>query len=146
MESKATSGLARAEERIVSGGMTDFLAPHAVLLVGELQSRVRDLEDVLVIQRRGRSRVDLAVDVEMEVHEAEGLRATVFEGVCVLGGSEQPEEGHDTEVDDMAVGLAPLGVFSVEGIKEGEDDGGVDRVGAAGWVIFVAEALDERSE
>ena len=146
VKGKAASGLARTEEGIVGCGMTYFLAPYAVLLVRELQSRVSDLEDCLVIQRRGRSGVDLAIDVEVKVHEAEGLGATVFQGVGVLSRAEEPEEGKDAEVDDMAVGLAPLGVLGVKGIKESSEDGGVDRVGPAGRVIFVAEPLDERSE
>ena len=146
VKSKASGGLAGAEERIFGGGVTDFLASYAVLLVGELKGRVSDPEDSLVIQRRGRGGVDLAIDVEVDIHEAEGLGATVFQGVGVFSGSEEPEEGKDAEVDDMGVGLSPLGVFSVKGITEGDEDGGVDRVGATGRGIFVAEALEERRE
>ena len=146
VKGKAASGLARTEEGIVGCGMTYFLAPYAVLLARELQSRVSDLEDCLVIQRRGRSGVDLAIDVEVKVHEAEGLGATVFQGVGVLSRAEEPEEGKDAEVDDMAVGLAPLGVLSVEGIQEGDEDRSVDWVGAGRGTVFVGETLDKRSE
>ena len=146
VECKTASGLAGAEEWIVGGGMTYFLAANAVLLVRELQSRVGYLEDSLVMQRRGRSVVDLAVDVEVDVLEAEGLGTAIFQGVGVFGRAKEPEEGKDAEVDDMAVGLAPLGVLGVKGIKESSEDGGVDRVGPAGRVIFVAEPLDERRE
>ena len=93
VKSKASGGLAGAEERIFGGGVTDFLASYAVLLVGELKGRVSDPEDSLVIQRRGRGGVDLAIDVEVDIHEAEGLGATVFQGVGVFSGSEEPEEG-----------------------------------------------------
>ena len=143
---KPPSGLARAVERIICSGMTHFLTPNAVLLVREFQSRVMDLEDGLVIQRCGRSRVDLAMDVEVEVTESEGLRPTVFQGVGVFGWAQQPEESQDDEVDDRFVGLAILGVVGVQGINKGEDDGSVDRVYPAGGTVFVPEALEESIE
>ena len=146
VECKTASGLAGAEEWIVGGGMTYFLAANAVLLVRELQSRVGYLEDSLVIQRRGRSVVDLAVEVEVDVLEAESLGTAIFQGVGVFGRAKEPEEGKDAEVDDMAVGLAPLGVLSVEGIQEGDEDRSVDWVGAGRGTVFVGETLDKRSE
>jgi hypothetical protein len=38
------------------------------------------------------------------------------------------------------------GIFRVEGVEEPLEDGEICRVGAGCWVVFVAEALEERSE
>jgi hypothetical protein len=66
--------------------------------------------------------------------------------VSVLRWAEEPVEGDDGEVDDMAVDLTVNGVVGVEDIEEFADDGDVGRVGALGGVVLVGHPLEESLE
>ena len=74
--------------------------------------------------------VDRAVDGEMDVLEAEGLRAAFSSGIQVFRWPKEPVEGDDDEVDDVGVGNAEFGMFSLEDVNDGADNGDVGRVGA----------------
>jgi hypothetical protein len=66
--------------------------------------------------------------------------------VSVLRWAEEPVEGDDGEVDDMAVDLAVDGVVGVKDFEECADDGDVSRVGAFGRVVFVGHPFVESLE
>ena len=77
-----------------------------------------------------------------------------MEGLCpcfgsggegVLCRSEEPEEGDHDEVNDMCVGGAIFRMSGVEDVPELSEDGGVDGVGAAWWIIVGGKSFEERS-
>jgi hypothetical protein len=75
-----------------------------------------------------------------------GARGVGVPGVSVLRWAEEPVEGNDGEVDDMAVDLAVDGVVGVEDIEEFADDSDVSRVGSFGRVVFVGHSFVESLE
>jgi len=96
-------GFARAEERVIGGGVADLFPADGILLVSERESRCRDAGDVVqVIQRCGHSGVELAIDGEANIAEAEGLGARfgVVADEEVFCWPEEPEEGEDSQVGD----------------------------------------------
>ena len=80
--------------------------------------------------------------------EGEGLgaRGVGVPGMGVLRRAEEPVEGNDGEVDDMAVDLAVDGVIHVEGRCELTDDSDVGGVGALGRVVLVGHPFVESME
>jgi hypothetical protein len=85
-------------------------------------------------------------DASIAKSEGLGARGVGVPRVSVLRWSEEPVEGNDGEVDDMAVDLA---LDWVCGIKDGEefaDDGDVGRVQALGRVVLVGHPFEERLE
>ena len=86
--------------------------------------------DGRVIQRSVQAVISLAVDLEVDVFEAEGLGLGFgVLGVEVLTRSEKPEETDDDEVGEVAFLGTIFGVLVVEDFGELKQDGGVDRVG-----------------
>lgn len=141
-------GFRRAPEGIGGGAVTHLLPFHGILLVRELECGVRDSRDgAFVIQRCRGCVVDSTSDGEVDVFEEEGLRSGFrvgrFEIFC---RTEEPEEGNDDEVNDVAFSLAFEGVFGVECVKEVADDGEVGRVGACGRRVFIVECFEESFE
>ena len=67
-------------------------------------------------------------------------------GVEVFGGSQEPPEGHDDEVNDMGVEDPVFGVGSVESFRERSEDGDVGGVGSGAGIVVVFHGLEERSE
>ena len=78
--------------------------------------------------------------------EEEGLRTTFGGRVQVLSWPEEPIEGDNDEVDDVGVGNTIFGVFGVEGVDDGTNDGDVGWVGTGFWVVFIAQGFEESSE
>jgi hypothetical protein len=144
---EASEGLAGAEARIVGGLVADLFAPDTILLVSERQNSAFDEFVRHFIQRRVRGAELFSVGSEADIAQAEGLGAR-GRGAAVgaFGGTWEPEEGDDDEVDGDAVDRAFGGVSGVEGIVEGADDDGVDRVAAGGWVVLVAHGFEEIRE
>ena len=76
------------------------------------------------------------------------MRACVFI-LCsfqVLGGTEEPVEGHNDEVDDVCIKGPEDVVVRIEGCQEPLEDGEICRIGSCGWIVFVLEVLDESNE
>ena len=145
---KAEESLAWAEERIGSGGVAHRFPTDRVLLVTEAQSGLgQPLQAGRVIQRRVGGTVDLAVNGKVDVTEAEGLGASSRSGgVEVLGGTQEPEEGDDDEVNGVCVEPPIHAMGGVEDRLELLDDGDVARVDTRGWGVLPAEATEESSE
>ena len=79
--------------------------------------------------------------------ELEGLGVSFGGGrVSALGGSQEPEEGDDDEVDDVGVEGSMLRVVEVEGVNEPSQDGDVGWAGSACGVVVALEGFEERSE
>ena len=60
--------------------------------------------------------------------------------------AEEPVESNDGEEDGVVFCDPEFGVAGVEGIRQFAEDGGVDRVGSAGWVVFLGHGFDKSSE
>ena len=135
-----------AEERVAVGSMANSFPTHGVLLVREGECSVANSVDDLFIQRRLVSGKGFTVDSESDVAEAEGLGAAFASVVEVLGRPKQPVEGHDDEVEDMAVDFAVDRMLEVEYLANLSDDGQVRGVGASGGVVFVSELLEVSCE
>ena len=145
---EAAQGFGRTEDWVVGGAMANLFASDGILLVEELQGREGDSrEDILVMQRCRGGVVDGAIDGEVDVLEEEGLGASLGRGrVEVFGGTEEPEEGDNDEVADVAVEGPEFGVTQVEGGVEIADDRDVDRVDSVGGFILVSHGLRKSSE
>ena len=111
--------------------MADLLATDCILLVIERKRSFRHGVDVQVIQRGVRGGIQAASNGERNVTEAEGLRAAFATGVEVFGGSEEPEEANDAEINGMLVGLTSGWVVGVKDVVEVFNDGDVGGVGAS---------------
>ena len=76
--------------------------------------------------------------------EFERLGPGVF-GACVaiFGGAKEPEESNDDEVNDMGVDASVFRMGGVKDVRERPEDGHVDWVGSAWWVIVLFELLEE---
>ncbi len=141
-----------AQELVIGAIVADRLAANSILLVIEREGCVDVRIRVQVIQRRvvrGEVSRPLVVpaDTEHDVHESEGLGAAVVRlGFEVLGGSQEPVETDNDEVNGGSVGLAFQRMVGIQGFVECPDDGDVDRVGSFRRVIFVAQGFEERSE
>ena len=59
------------------------------------------------------------------------MRAAFATGVEVFGGSEEPEESNDAEIDGVLVGLTRGWVSGVKDVVEVFNDGDVGGVGAS---------------
>ena len=91
--------------------------------------------------------IDSTSDGEVDVFEEEGLRSGFRVGrFKIFCRTEEPEEGNDDEVNDMAFSFAFEGVIGVECVKEVADDGEVGWVGVCGWRVFVVECFEESFE
>ena len=146
-EGEASESLARTEEPIVGGFVTDLFALNGILLVIELQGGELYGGDIRVIQRCVEGIVDGPVEGEMDVLELEGLGASFRRGrVQVLGGSEEPPDSDEDEIDEVGVEDAILFVLGVEGFGQSSQDGDVGRVGPAARVVFVFHGLEESRE
>ena len=148
VEAEAAEGFTGTEEGVVGGSVAQTLTLHAILLVNELQSRVRDLVDSCFIQRGGRSVVHATIDGEVNVLEQEGLTLGIVagRGLAVFSRPEEPEEGNNDEEDRGVVGLSIGGVLGVDGFEEGTDDGSVDGLDTPCGLVLVPERLDKSSE
>lgn len=103
MQRDTSECLGGAQEWVRGSGVTYSLAPNAVLLVIEFQGAASHGVDVRVIQRSVQAVISLAVDLEVDVFEAEGLGLGFgVLGVEVLTRSEKPEETDDDEVGEVA--------------------------------------------
>ena len=78
--------------------------------------------------------------------EFEGLRASIG-GACVavLGWLEQPEEGHNDEVNNVSIESSADGMLSVDDVRERAEDPHVDRVGMRRRVVVLAQLGEEIS-
>ena len=91
--------------------------------------------------------MDDAIDREGDVLQTKGLAAGFSVGrLEVLSRAEQPIEGHDCDELDVTVKGAVGGIRGIQDAEESAQDGDVDRVGAAGRVIFFGEGFEEISE
>ena len=140
--------LHRTHDRVPVCAMADLFTTHGILLVEELQGREGDSrEDVLVIQRRGGGVMDGAINGEVDVFEEEGLRPCFLGGgEQAFGGSEQPEEGDNDEVNDVTVEGSQFSIVEVKGGVETADDGDGDWVDSTGWVVPVSHCFGKSSE
>lgn len=100
----AAEGLAGTEERVRVGTVCDAFAADACFLVREREGGVRHAQNRFVIQKRGRSWENFAVQRELDVAEAEGLGPCSTSAEGVLGRSEEPEEAQYEEIEDEGVG------------------------------------------
>ena len=145
-KSDARQGFCGAEERVIVGTVADALAFESVLLSDKFESRGAQMGKSVIIQGRIRGVVHCAANVKVDMAEFEGLRASVGgTGVTVLGWLEQPEEGHDDEVNDVSVKSSMDGVLGVDDVIEGAEDGHIDRVGAGRRVVVFAWLGEEIS-
>ena len=121
--------------------MPHLFAFNCILLVREGKRRAFDSEDrSLVIQRCVVGVVEVTADGQGDVAEEEGRGSGG--AVCrleVFGGSEEPEEGHDHEVEDVCVEGAVAAVAELHGFTAAFEDGEVGGVGAEGRLVFVAQ-------
>ena len=143
---EAVEGEHGAHLRVARAAVTDEFSFDGILLVSERErGGCEPPHLVRVMQRCRDSRVDFLADGEVDVAEAEGLRAG-GSTVGVLGRAEEEEESDNDEVDDdLVVHSVPV-VGCVEDVGQDLDEGGVGGVGSLFRVIFVLEALEERSE
>ena len=82
----------------------------------------------------------------MDVSKLEGLCPCFgCGGVGVLCRLEEPEEGDHDEVNNVLIGGTIFWVPGVEDVPELSEDGSVDGVGAAWWIVVVGESFEERS-
>lgn len=132
--------------RVGGRALCDLFATDGVLLVSEGERGMRDVGYVYVIQRGVRGAEYAIPDGKVYVVKLEGLRAARAGGVGVLGRAHEPEESGDGEVGAMAVEGSMDGMVVVKDLDQLTEDFDVGRVGAFGGVVFVAEALEERSE
>ena len=65
--------------------------------------------------------------------------------VAIFGRAKEPKESDDDEVNDMGVDAAVFCMGGVKDVRERPDDGHVDWVGSAWWVIVVFELFEESS-
>ena len=127
--------------------MANTFPSDSVLLVSEFQGSVGDALDGGVIQGRGQSGMDGAIDGKMDVSQLEGLGAGVGTGgLCVFGRPEEPVEGDDNEVEEMSVEGPVDGISGVEDVEGGADDGEVDRVSSVRRVIVAFHGVEESLE
>ena len=82
MKDKAGKCLGGAQVRVGGRGVANSLASNAILLVVEFQDTAGDGVDVRVIQRGVRAVVKAAIDLQVDVLEAEGLGAGLFAFGC----------------------------------------------------------------
>ena len=142
----AQEGLDRAEARMGSGEMAELLASYAVLLVGKRKGGPQDAAYVHVIQRRVEGKESALGSLEGNVAKLEGLGAASAGAGEILGGTEQPEESNDTEVDGVLQAPTVRWVRVVEEGVHVVNDGGVDGVCTLCGVVLVQEGLEETSQ
>ena len=99
--------------------MIDALTFDSVLLSDKFQGRGAQVRKLVVIQGRVGSIAHCASNVEVDVLEFEGLRASVGSAsAAAFGGSEQSEEGHNDEVIDMSIESSADGMVGVNDVRE----------------------------
>ena len=81
--------------------MANLFTSDGVLLLGEGERCILDARHLVVIQRGRGSVENLVVDGEVDVLVAEGLASGFRVAVDILGGSEQPVEADNSEVNDL---------------------------------------------
>ena len=89
--------------------------------------------------------VDVAINFEADVMEEKSLqlRGRFIGDEEAFGGTKEPEEGGNDEIDGGPVDLTFIGMVGVKGGVETTDDGHIGGVGMGGWVILVMEALEK---
>ena len=103
VERKAAKGFCGAIERVSAGLVANLFTSDGVLLVGEGERRILDALHPVVIQRGHGSVDNLVVNGKVDVLIAADLATRFRITMDIFGGSEQPVESDNDEVNDVTI-------------------------------------------